>query len=96
MGVKHKERVQRGLVLVLSSCTHGFPAGGLQSLTLGGHGWGWGTMWKTVEEALPLPRVHCPWGSEPRAEKIRGGSTFQEHLRTLSFLPASSPLSSPS
>ena len=73
MDVKHNESAQRGLVPVLSSCTYGFPAEALQALKLGRHGGGLRELWKTGQEDLPLPRVHCLQGSEPRARNgVRG------------------------
>lgn len=55
MDVKRRGSVQKGLVPVISSCTHCFPAEALPALTLGRHdgaGRGGGVLWKTVEGDL--------------------------------------------
>lgn len=61
MDVKHSGSVQKGLVPVISSCTHCFPAEALPALTLGRHdGVGWGVcgkQWKEISlhSKDPLP-----------------------------------------
>lgn len=70
MDVKHSGSVQKGLVPVISSCTHCFPAEALLALTLGRHdgaGWG-GAVENSGGRSLSIPRVHCPQGSEPYAK----------------------------
>lgn len=58
MDVKHNGSAEKGLVPVLSSCTHCFPAEALQALTLGGRGMGdCGKQWKKISlySKGPLP-----------------------------------------